>query len=519
MANLELGSTVGNYRIESVAGRGGMGVVYVATQLRLNRRVALKVITPDLAEDAGFRERFTHESQIAASIDHPNVIPVHEAGEHEGLLYLSMRYVEGTDLGRLLRAEGRVAPQRATYILAQVAEALDAAHAHGLVHRDVKPANILIAAGERTYLTDFGLTKHAESSSGLTKTGTWVGTVDYVAPEQIQGEHVDARSDVYALGCVLFHALAGQVPFPRPSEIAKIYAHMQDDPPAVAWDQLGVPPQVDGVLRRAMAKDPAARYQSAGDLGRAAVAATQQRQVTEPERTVAAGAAAAGAAALTAVGYPGPPTATGATQALPPVSPPPATYGGGWAPPPSTPPPVQKSSKLPLLIVAAVLLLAGAGVAVAAATGAFSSGGGTDTVVTQVTGGGGGGTDTGGSAAAIPASSVRSLLRTYERAYSGRDSSALRQLFTPDFVRHAPPKPPMDRSAAMAEYDRQFSQLSNPSYTLTDVRISTGPSEATAEAGYTIEDANSTPASGTIKFHMVDHDGELLIDAIDIQSS
>ena len=145
MANLELGSTIGGYRIESVAGRGGMGVVYIATQLRLNRLVALKAITPDLADDQSFRERFVHESQIAASIDHPNVIPVYEAGEDDGLLYLSMRYVEGTDLGRLLRAEGRVEPARAALIVAQVADALDAAHARGLVHRDVKPANILVS--------------------------------------------------------------------------------------------------------------------------------------------------------------------------------------------------------------------------------------------------------------------------------------------------------------------------------------------------------------------------------------
>src|SRR4051794_15293063 len=333
MANVELGSTIGSYRIESVAGRGGMGVVYIATQLRLNRLVALKVIAPDLAEDPGFRERFVHESQIAASIDHPNVIPVYEAGDEDGLLYLSMRYVEGTDLGRLLREQGRLEPRRAAAIVAQVADALDAAHARGLVHRDVKPANILIAAGDRTYLTDFGLTKHAESSSGLTKTGTWVGTVDYVAPEQIQGEHVDARSDVYALGCVLFHTLSGQIPFPRPSEIAKIYAHLSDDPPAVDWAALGVPEGIDAVVRRAMAKDPAARYPSAGDLGRAAIAATEQRPQPMSERTVALGdAAPASATAIATL----PPTGTGATQALPP-QPPAPTYAP--PPPPSYPPP------------------------------------------------------------------------------------------------------------------------------------------------------------------------------------
>ncbi|MEA2426581.1 MAG: hypothetical protein QOF37_209, partial [Thermoleophilaceae bacterium] len=292
MAQLAPGTIVGGYRIESVAGRGGMGVVYRATQLRLNRLVALKVIADDLAEDPGFRERFGHESEMAASIDHPNVIPVYEAGDQDGLLYLSMRYVEGTDLKALIRGEGRLPAQRAAHIIAQVAEALDAAHARGLVHRDIKPANILIAEGDRSFLTDFGLTKHAASASGLTKTGTWVGTADYVAPEQVQGQAVDARTDVYSLGCVLYEALTGTVPFARPSEIAKIYAHLQEEPPPVDWAALGVPAGMDEVVRRALAKDPAARYQSAGDLGRAALAAAEDRPVLEPERTVAAGAAA-----------------------------------------------------------------------------------------------------------------------------------------------------------------------------------------------------------------------------------
>src|SRR3954462_7295436 len=260
MAQLAPGTTIGGYRIEAVAGRGGMGVVYRATQVRLNRAVALKVIADELAEDAGFRERFRHESEMAASIDHPNVIPVYEAGDHDGILYLSMRFVEGTDLKALIRAEGRLPAARAAGIIEQVAEALDAAHARGLVHRDIKPANILIGSGDRSYLTDFGLTKHAESASGLTKTGTWVGTADYVAPEQVQGQHVDARTDVYSLGCVLFEALAGRLPFPHPTELAKIYAHLQEQPPGVDWAAIGVPPAIDGVIRRALAKDPAERF-------------------------------------------------------------------------------------------------------------------------------------------------------------------------------------------------------------------------------------------------------------------
>jgi serine/threonine-protein kinase len=527
MAQLELGSTIGGYRIESVAGRGGMGVVYVATQLRLNRRVALKAIAPDLAEDPGFRERFTHESQIAASIDHPNVIPVYEAGEQDGLLYLSMRYVEGTDLGKLLKAEGRVEARRAANILAQVAEALDAAHARGLVHRDVKPGNILIAAGDRTYLTDFGLTKHAESASGLTKTGTWVGTVDYVAPEQIRGDHVDARADVYALGCVLFHAMSGQVPFPRPSEVAKIYAHMQDDPPAVDWAGLGVPAGVDQVVRRAMAKDPAVRFQSAGDLGRAVVAATEQRPQPMPERTVAAGDAAP-VAATTAAGLS--PTGTGATQALPPqpYAPPPQHYPG--APPPYGPPPPPDGprgpSKLPLILVGLLLLLAGGGVAIAAATGAFEGDGGTTTPTTPTT-------PTTTTATTPPTtttkqppttpvvseSAVLDVLGVYEQAYSDESIAALDTVLAPDFKRRAPPRPDMGRAEALREYQRQFDQLDNPRYNLSNVQIESGPNGAVAEANYEIAADGAAPAFGTITFSLVSYDDGLLIETVEARAN
>src|SRR3954447_8728615 len=294
MAQLSTGTTLGGYRIDEIAGRGGMGVVYLAEQLALGRRVALKVISPELADDPGFRERFKHESRIAASIDHPNVIAVYEAGEVEGLLFLSMRYVEGTDLRELIRDTGRVPTARVAHIVTQVAAALDAAHARGLVHRDVKPANVLIAAGEadHAYLTDFGLTKHLASASGLTNTGQWVGTADYVAPEQIQGETIDARTDVYALGCVLYELLTGAVPFPRDSQVAKIYAHLSEPPPHVDSAALGLPGQLDDVVRRAMAKQPADRFPSAGDLVRAVAAAIEQRPNEAPERSVATGSAA-----------------------------------------------------------------------------------------------------------------------------------------------------------------------------------------------------------------------------------
>ncbi len=200
------GSTFSGYRIEAEAGRGGMGIVYRATQVALGRPVALKLIAANFAGDRSFRERFKREWETAASIDHPNVIPVYEAGEAEEHLFIAMRYVEGLDLANLIAREPEFDPERAVRIVAQVASALDAAHARGLVHRDVKPANVLIGAEEHVYLTDFGLTKHA-SQDALTKTGLFVGSVDYAAPEQIRGEAMDARTDVYSLGCVLYQTL------------------------------------------------------------------------------------------------------------------------------------------------------------------------------------------------------------------------------------------------------------------------------------------------------------------------
>ena len=190
-----------------------MGVVYKATQQRLNRTVALKLIAADLAADPSFRERFEHESEIAAQIEHPHVIPIHYAGEEAGVGYIAMRHVDGDDLRQLVRHEGPVAPSRAARLIAQVAAALDAAHAAGLVHRDVKPANVLLGPDDHVYLTDFGLTKCLTEASAATHTGGWIGTLDYVAPEQIRGERVDARTDVYALGIILYEMLCGRPPF------------------------------------------------------------------------------------------------------------------------------------------------------------------------------------------------------------------------------------------------------------------------------------------------------------------
>ncbi len=279
MTELDTDPVIVGYRIEGLAGQGGMGIVYRATQLALGRPVALKLISPKLAADPLFRERFQRESRLAASIDHPNVIPVYEAGEANGSLFISMRWVEGYDLETLIRRGGGVEPERAARIVSQVAAALDAAHGRGLVHRDVKPANVLIVGdrADHVYLTDFGLVKRMSASGQLTQSGQLLGTIDYIAPEQIQGKGNDARTDVYSLGCVLFRCLTGRVPFDTDNEVAKIYAHLNEPPPKPSDVVQGLPFAADEVVARAMAKEPEQRYASAGDLGRAALAATEIR--------------------------------------------------------------------------------------------------------------------------------------------------------------------------------------------------------------------------------------------------
>jgi YVTN family beta-propeller protein len=286
------GDVFAGHRITGVAGRGGMGVVYRAVQLDLDRAVALKLIAPDLAEDPAFRERFVRESRLAAAIDHPNVIPIYYTGEHEGALYIAMRYVEGSDLRTLVRAMQRLDPERGAHIVAQVGSALDAAHGRGIVHRDVKPANVLLGSGDHAYLTDFGLTKRIASHTGSTRTGGWVGTLGFAAPEQIRGERVDARADVYALGCVLFHAITGVAPFTRDSDEATLWAHVHEPPPSLHALAPDAPRALQAVLERALAKDPDDRFGSAGDLGRAALAAVGRAPAPRAERVVATGDAA-----------------------------------------------------------------------------------------------------------------------------------------------------------------------------------------------------------------------------------
>ncbi|HVO53618.1 MAG TPA: serine/threonine-protein kinase [Solirubrobacterales bacterium] len=293
--DLASGDQFAGYRIERRLGRGGMGILYLATEPGLERRVALKLIAPEAAADEVFAKRFAEESRIAASIEHPNVVPIYAAGDEDGVPYIAMRFVAGSDLGRRIESEGRLDPERAAALIAQVGNGLDAIHAAGLVHRDVKPANVLLSGepgSEHAYITDFGVARNVATQSGLTQTGRFVGTLDYVAPEQISGAAVDARVDVYALGCLLFKLLTGQVPFPREGEAARLYAHLNDPPPAPSLYAPGTSMALDDVVARAMAKEPGDRYPSAGDLGRAALAAVSGESISIPERTVATGAAA-----------------------------------------------------------------------------------------------------------------------------------------------------------------------------------------------------------------------------------
>jgi serine/threonine-protein kinase len=286
---LDVGASLGGYRIEAVLGRGGMSVVYRARQLTLDRTVALKVLTSELADDPAFHERFLREGRVVASTDHPNIRPVYDVGEIDGSIFIAMRFVDGPTLQALVN-EGPLEPARATAIVRDVASALDAAHERGLIHRDVKPSNVMLerrSGREHVFLTDFGIAKVAAARE-LTKTGVFVGTIDYIAPEQVTGQGVTPAADIYALGAVLYVAVTGRVPFERDSDVAVLFAHVNDPPPRPSSIVPGLSPALDDVVAKAMAKSPDARYPTAGALGAAAVRAatgadaTQARPVTAP---------------------------------------------------------------------------------------------------------------------------------------------------------------------------------------------------------------------------------------------
>ena len=350
-AEFDTGQRFGAYMLGKLLGRGGMGVVYEAQHVHLGRTVALKLLTPELSENPDFRARFLRESQLAATLEHPSIVTVYDAGEVDGVLYLAMRYVRGTDLAALLAQRAPLSPRETFSILGQVATALDAAHTAGLVHRDVKPANVMIE-GDRCYLTDFGLTKRTMAETrALTTAGQFLGTVDYVAPEQIEGRDQDGRVDVYALACVLFECLTGSRPYPRDSQVAIIYAQLREPPPRATELRPDLPPVIDAVIARGMAKAPERRYQTCMamiDAGLSAVPAA----TTQPR--------APAVQDLPTAPLP-PPTGTRATAPLPPTAPPP-------------PPPAPSRSRGPLIAIGAVL-----GVAAIAAIAALALSGGSGT--------------------------------------------------------------------------------------------------------------------------------------------
>ncbi len=347
---LSPGTDFAGHHIEGVAGRGGMGVVYRARHLALDHVVALKVISPDLVGDERFRQRFQSESRIAVSIRHPNVVSVHHAGEEDGLLFVTMDFIEGTDLRGLLSREGRLEPDHAAKLLAPLASALDAAHSRGLIHRDIKPGNVLIEAregGQHVYLTDFGLARLIDAETGLTASGAFIGTLDYAAPEQIKGERLDARTDVYALGCLLYEMLCGSTPFAKQTEkVAKMYAHLMEPPPDVRELRPELPGDLAQAIRRAVAKDPDERFPSAGDLARAANAAVEGREVSQGERTVAIGEAAPTAVAG-ATAPATPPTAPHEPSDAGPSEPETRPLAPETRPAPQTPPPALETRPAP----------------------------------------------------------------------------------------------------------------------------------------------------------------------------
>ena len=432
MTDVLEGAHIAGCRIESVAGRGGMGIVYRATQLSLGRPVALKLIAPEHAADSDFRDRFQRESRMAAAIDHPNVIPVYEAGEEDGRLYIVMRWVEGTDLHKELRAHGAIPAPRAAAIVHQVAGALDAAHAGGLVHRDVKPANVLLS-GEHAYLADFGLTRFANAKTNVTTGGHFLGTVDYMAPEQFKPGPSDARADVYALGCVLYAAVTGRPPFIRETVPQTMLAHLHEPPPHAS----GASPELNRVITRALAKDPADRYPSAGDFGRAVLAAAEGRSVAEEERSVARGAAA--------------PTIRREEQ----------LWSGPIDPderPVEELPPVKtyRARKRPrwLFLGLAVALAAGA-----IGFAAFPDGG--DNVPPP--------------GSPVSESEVERLARTFANAYENERPADIRRIITSDAERVLPNERQAGRDDVTAAYERQFARSRIEQFDLSQIEVSGGP--------------------------------------------
>jgi serine/threonine protein kinase len=459
------GSDFGDWRIDQLIARGGMGIVYRATDKRLNRPVAIKLIADDRATDSGFRERFEREAQLTAAIDHPNVIPVYAAGEIDGQLYLATRFVDGTDLHQRLRRDGPFDPERAADVVQQVAEALDAAHAAGLVHRDVKPANVLLS-GRHAYLSDFGLTRSVEATAQLTDTGERLGTVDFMSPEQLRGQRIDARSDVYALGCLLFTVLTGKTPFQRGTAAATITAHLESPPPR-ASDYPGVPDEFDEVVARALEKDPDRRYPSAGDLGRAAVGASRGQATRELGHSVARGEAA--------------PLEETRPLQLPPTA-----------------RVALKENKRRNLVIEAVVIAAFLLIALVV-------------IVIALTGG--------GSDPNRPLSDadVENTAQAFATAYSHENTRSLARLLAPDVQRVSASDVQRGRSTVVAAYRTQFRSQVTRAYRLADLQVESG-AVGRAQARFTVERAGRPPITGQVVFGVERRHGQPRIRLIATES-
>ncbi len=523
MSQLTFGLDFAGYRVEEVIGRGGMGVIYRGTDLQLGRPVAIKLIAAEHAADPSVRRRFEREARLMASIDHPNVIPVYAAGEQDGHLYLVMRYVPGTDLQAVLRQHSRLAPAEAARIVGQVADALDAAHACGLVHRDIKPANVLIT-GAHAYLTDFGITRAVESRTSITDSNEWVGTVDFMSPEHLLGEQVDVRSDVYSLGCLLYTCLTGSPPFSRATVPATISAHLTERPPP-ASRCAGVPRRFDAVLRCALAKRPADRYQSAGELGRAALAAADVQWFSTRRRKrgdAARGSPGGGSGDLAGGTVPGRADdgATGMLQCERH-----SATSGAWQPGPAAPAGVTSHSRTRLLATRVWrtsitrrlygprprpskrsarrrwLLALGAIAALAA---------GLVAVAVTV-----GGATTDGP---LSAAEVTGTAQAFARAYGHRDARAMSQVLAADVERVTPTVAEHGRTAVLNEYVLQFQHTAIRGYELQGMVVTAGW-VGRLGARYTVPLIGGGSLTGQVVFGVQRTDGRAVIGLITTQPS
>ncbi len=506
------GDVFAGCRIEEVAGRGGMGVVYRATQLSLDRTVALKVIAPHYASDPGFRDRFSREARLAASIDHPGVAPVHDFGEVDGVPYLVMAFIPGDDLEKILARDGRIESSRAARIVAQVGAALQAAHDRGLVHRDVKPANIMVTPvrddEERIFLTDFGLTRPPERTN-LTAAGQFIGTPDYMAPEQLQDLPITGRVDVYSLGCMLYEMLTGEIPYASDSTMRKLWAHVNEPIPVPSAK--GAPVAFDAVVARALAKDPNERFATPTELGRAALAAVP-------------------GGVPTVVGEPVP-TPAATIASTPPSAPaenaPTAVISGG-----------RRSRTVAITAGALVLFSAGAVGAVLLTRDDDPTGSPT-TGVTNTAPTANGPATTATTPASTPTppppstpttptsnaptrTAADALLDRYERAYSNEDPAALGELLSLDVhrvqvARNGETKEWFGLVDVIGEYERQFAENDKVVYRVKVDGVTPTGGALDVDARYQIDNQNGQTIGGEIDFTIVSDEDEARIADIRIR--